>query len=703
MIRLIEQPSSEGTSLLEQYCASGSAEVFAQIMRAYGGMVFSVCIKVTKDPADAEDASQAVFLTLAVQIKTGATIHYLGPWLKKVAKRTSLDLVRSRKRRTRRETVTAGNRPEFHSAHPGERSEQSELHEQIRGELDHLPAKYRMPLVLHYFGGMSHEAISREMKCTPATLGVRLHRARKMLGKRLTARGITLEHAALGAAIAASVHHCVTDRFVHATTHAMLTMSSGRPVGMGAMALGSHIPVNLGVVPQLVQEVAHSMARARMRYATVALAMSVTFLGGAAEAVRHLPDSIRPNLDFLSPSRAIEKLFRSPTVPRLQETPTTPPPMAVVEKDESFDEPIPRYMTPPIVPMPVPALSKPAPVLAWKYAAITPPISTHTPHLVVPIGSTPPVAPPVTVSQNTPVVSDASRHPAPVPQPLGATRQTRPSDSNAAAPSTSITEDGIEVSINDTPLPPPVPVRDPAGKHLSTYSPAPSALAATTDLEPKQKLPQMAFASSLEENIIAARGPQALALSSAPIDSLRAYNAAVSEVSDWLVLRSNDVFIRQGDGIYRWSDVDRGIQPGATNSVNFALHDVATDGVLSIERLANNTTLAPARPDGHTFVGIWSIDSLLTYAGIDLTVRYDDTLAASLGLHESVLKLWVHTQGDWIRIMDDSFERDLARHSLSGSWSDGPIDYFGVSAPEPTSIMGVFFTAAAGLLRRRRG
>src|SRR5687768_15021012 len=110
-------------------------------MRAYGGMVYSVCFKVTKDSADAEDASQATFLTLAVQCKTGAIIRYLGPWLKKVAKRTSLDLVRSRKRRTRRETVTAENRPEFDSANPGTPSENGEIHQIIRNELDQLPAK----------------------------------------------------------------------------------------------------------------------------------------------------------------------------------------------------------------------------------------------------------------------------------------------------------------------------------------------------------------------------------------------------------------------------------------------------------------------------------------------------------------------------------------------------------------------------------
>ncbi|HEX3530170.1 MAG TPA: sigma-70 family RNA polymerase sigma factor, partial [Thermoanaerobaculia bacterium] len=83
--------------------------------------------------------------------------------------------------------------------------EADELNAIIRAELDELPGKYKMPLVLHYFGGLSHDQISKEMKCTTAALGVRLHRARKMLGKRLSARGISLEGAALGVALAAAV------------------------------------------------------------------------------------------------------------------------------------------------------------------------------------------------------------------------------------------------------------------------------------------------------------------------------------------------------------------------------------------------------------------------------------------------------------------------------------------------------------------
>ena len=62
---------------------------FEEIVRRYAGMVFNVCLRVTKDKHDAEDATQAVFLTLAVQAKTANGVKYLAPWLQKVAQRLS--------------------------------------------------------------------------------------------------------------------------------------------------------------------------------------------------------------------------------------------------------------------------------------------------------------------------------------------------------------------------------------------------------------------------------------------------------------------------------------------------------------------------------------------------------------------------------------------------------------------------------------
>jgi len=127
-------------------------------------------------------------------------------------------------------------------------------------------------------------------------------------------------------------------------------------------------------------------------------------------------------------------------------------------------------------------------------------------------------------------------------------------------------------------------------------------------------------------------------------------------------------------------------------------------GVLSIERLSTQTTLAPARPLGHHFIGIWSFDTTFAYDAVSLNVRYDEALAQSLGLPENILKLWVY-DGEldhWARIMDGTFSRDLGEHTLHGAYTRGSIEYFAVSAPEPVGVFSFLVAGTAALLRRRR-
>lgn len=705
MIQIVEQTPHKGSSLLEVYRATGSPEAFAQIMRAYGAMVFNVCLKVTKDPADAEDASQATFLTLAVQLKTGETIKYLGPWLKKVAKRSSLDLVRSRKRRSRREAITAENRPDYYRVHPGRRSEESELQQLIREELDQLPAKYRMPLVLHYFGGMNHEQISREMNCTPAALGVRLHRARKMLGKRLSDRGINLESATLGAAIAVSVQSTVSDRFIQSTTHAMISMTTGRPPGMGPLALGAHLPPSLGIVPQLVQEIAQSMARTRMRYATLALVVSITCLGGAAEAVRHLPDSIRPNLEFLAPSKALENLLRwGVQPPRLQEKSTGVELSNLAQLDRPVLTDGPNY---PDYAPPVPLLTRASsprtypPVLAYKTSTPVPPISTHTPHLEQ-----------IAQTQNNTVSNDRSMTTlARVDAGSSASVPARDPRKNFVSSMTTASSDTWRwVS---TPTDNDQPTDAPGSRDMNhtteavpvaTYVPPPSAFRkSSSNLDRAATIPILTSSAISTPPGDLAAGPQTLSLPSGESINEGFYTATAGQSQvDWLTLRSNDIYVHPGDGIYAWSDSTNGIHQGGVNSVNFVLNDATGYGVFNIQKLSNNTILAPDRPSGHTFIGIWAIDTLVNYSGIDLQVRYDPVLAQSLGLDEKVLKLWIYDGNEWVRIMDSTFARDLQNHMLSGSWSKGTIEYFAVSAPEPGALFGLMVVGSAALLRRRR-
>ena len=51
--------------LLQEFVKNRSEQAFAQIMSQYTDMVHSSCLRQLQDPAQAQDAAQAVFLTLS--------------------------------------------------------------------------------------------------------------------------------------------------------------------------------------------------------------------------------------------------------------------------------------------------------------------------------------------------------------------------------------------------------------------------------------------------------------------------------------------------------------------------------------------------------------------------------------------------------------------------------------------------------------
>lgn len=263
--------------LLAEFRANGRGEPFEEIVRRYAGMVFHVCLQVTKNTHDAEDATQAVFLTLAVQAKTAREIRCLGPWLQQVARRLSLDMRKSRKRREKREETHGRMSPLNHATMDCSAPLHAEelkalLHEEMHG----LPAKYRLPLVLHYFGGLSREAMAAELQCKTGTLGARLYRARAMLSARLAQRGIVLANGSLDIALACSIQAAITDSLVASTCQAATQLAAGREIGVGLISVK---------VISMVGRAVQAALYAKLKGIAILLLVGATAIGAGAEVV----------------------------------------------------------------------------------------------------------------------------------------------------------------------------------------------------------------------------------------------------------------------------------------------------------------------------------------------------------------------------------------------------------------------------------
>lgn len=266
--------------LLAEFEATGDQAPFEEIVRRYAGMVYNVCYQISKDAHDAEDATQAVFLTLAVRSKTSQKIQYLGPWLQRVAQRLSLDMKRSKRRRSAREM-------KHHDINIGRWEENNgpsdlgmdELRGILRDEIDRLPAKYRAPLILHYFGGLKPEEMSAQLGIKSNTLGVRLHRARKMLGESLQKRGVVVGGAMLSTALATLI-----------PLYIQHTLASGAHAAAASNAIGQHL-----VAQEISNRIIATMRTAnraailgKIKAVTAAIAIGAAAVAGGRELVQKL-------------------------------------------------------------------------------------------------------------------------------------------------------------------------------------------------------------------------------------------------------------------------------------------------------------------------------------------------------------------------------------------------------------------------------
>ncbi|MGE5612017.1 MAG: RNA polymerase sigma factor, partial [Bacillota bacterium] len=309
--------------LLAEFKATGREEPFEEIVRRYAGMVYHVCLQVTKNNHDAEDVTQAVFLTLAVQAKTSKEIRCLGPWLQQVGHRLALDLRKSKKRRQAREEkhslIQQYTNPCYEQPAP---LDQEELRFIINEELNKLPAKYRLPLVLYYFGGLSRDAMAKELHLKVGTLGARLHRGRAMLGTRLAERGVLMAEGSLSMALMYSVQSTITDALIANTCQAATQY----------VACGD---LNVGVLPiqvvGLVKNAVRAAILAKLKTLGIVLLVAGTAVAAGAEVVsRSRPLDLHLNLPSELGDRVLPLLQPIP-IPRFSDaTPKAQEPQSPV-------------------------------------------------------------------------------------------------------------------------------------------------------------------------------------------------------------------------------------------------------------------------------------------------------------------------------------------------------------------------------------
>jgi RNA polymerase sigma-70 factor (ECF subfamily) len=173
------QPSSEDDASLLALVRTGSETAMASLFDRYSSVVYSVALRVLRDPASAEDVLQEIFMQVWRNPDSfSAARGSLGGWLAVVSRNRSIDALRRKRPTDSIEDVILAS--PYNLANEAERNS---LIERARGVIVKLPVEQRKTLEMAFFDGLTHSEIA-EMTGDPlGTVKTRIRSALLTLRK----------------------------------------------------------------------------------------------------------------------------------------------------------------------------------------------------------------------------------------------------------------------------------------------------------------------------------------------------------------------------------------------------------------------------------------------------------------------------------------------------------------------------------------
>lgn len=156
-------------------CRQGDRKAQFQLYKVYYKSMYSVCLRIVGNEAEAEDAMQEAFLNAFRKIDSYRGEVSFGAWLKKIVVNRSLDCLK--KRRVKFEEVTE------RSVGVEEDNRQPEVIDVnvIKRAIQSLPDGYRVVLSLHLIEGYDHEEISQILQISNSASRTQYMRAKNKL------------------------------------------------------------------------------------------------------------------------------------------------------------------------------------------------------------------------------------------------------------------------------------------------------------------------------------------------------------------------------------------------------------------------------------------------------------------------------------------------------------------------------------------
>ena len=175
--------------ILVMRAKKGDIGAFEELVQKYQSRMYYLCLSITKNAADAEDAAQNAFIKAFRAIGSFRMESAFSTWLYSIGRNSALDVVKKRKDHSDidSELSLMSDVVEFD---PEQSAVSREEAEKLRELINGLPDEFKNVLILREIEGMQYAQIAEALGISEGTVKSRISRARERLKAAVLKAGL---------------------------------------------------------------------------------------------------------------------------------------------------------------------------------------------------------------------------------------------------------------------------------------------------------------------------------------------------------------------------------------------------------------------------------------------------------------------------------------------------------------------------------
>ena len=187
MTELSQRPDE--TDLIVR-CQQQDHQAFGELVERYGGMTYSVVVRLVGDHTQAQDLVQETFVSAFKSLQGFRADAKFSTWLHRIAVNKCKDWLRTHGRRQEQEVQSGEDAEDPILQIPDEHTPEKELSNKQMGvhledAIQRLSPLYKEAFVLKHVEGMDYEEMVAVLGVSRDTLKMRVYKARTQLSKEL--------------------------------------------------------------------------------------------------------------------------------------------------------------------------------------------------------------------------------------------------------------------------------------------------------------------------------------------------------------------------------------------------------------------------------------------------------------------------------------------------------------------------------------